>query len=699
MQRVIGRYSRRILFVCFAPGSRSFSMSSVNLQSPTTNDLRFDFSVDEINKQTDHIMEKTKQVLDEVVKVQGPRTFENTILPMALCDGDLAAKESSVDFLQYVSTDKAQRDASSEASTKLGDFAVECGMRLDVYKALCEFRDSVSLDSFTPIDRRLIERTIRDFERNGLALDEEPRNRLKALKQEISRMQIEFQKNLNEDDTKLVFTKDELEGLPEDFLKGLKAGENEGEYVVTLQYPDLVPVLKLAKKESTRKKLDHAHASKCQESNTPLLEKTLQLRREQAKLLGYKNHADFILEIRMAKSSANVLEFERALFEKLQEHKEKETTEWLRLKKQEKESRGEEFDNKIHSYDWSYYHRTNMELNFQVNDQEIKNYFPMEIVTDGMLKVYEEILSLKFNEIQSPTVWHESVRMFAVHDEASKDFIGHFYLDLYPREGKYGHAAAFPLLPRYVKKDGSIQHPVSAMVANFTKPTADQPSLLKFNEVETYFHEFGHVMHGICTQSPYARFSGTSVERDFVEAPSQMLENWCYESEVLRRLSGHYQNNSKKLPEDMLESLIKARNADTGLMNSRQIFFGMFDQTIHSTEEENIDTGALYDEFRQKYTGVACPPGTNGSAGFGHLMGGYDAQYYGYLYSQVFSADMFAQFKQSKDGVLSKEVGRRYRDSILAPGGTRDSMESIVEFLGREPKQEPFLVSIGVAKE
>lgn len=418
---------------------------------------------------------------------------------------------------------------------------------------------------------------------------------------------------------------------------------------------------------------------------------------EQAKLLGFKNHSDFILAIRMAKNSETVLAFEKELAEKLESHKQREREEWLRLKKIEKEERGEEFDNQIHSYDWNYYNRANMEYNFKVNDEEIKNYFPMDIVTDGMLKVYEEILSLNFVEIQNPTVWHESVRMFAVHDEETGNFMGHFYLDLFPREGKYGHAAAFPLCPRYIKENGEISHPVSAMVSNFTKPTKDQPSLLKFNEVETYFHEFGHVMHGLCTQSPYARFSGTSVERDFVEAPSQMLENWCYEVDVLRRISGHYKDHSKPLPDDYLNSLIKARNADTGLLNSRQIFFGMFDQTIHSSDDETIDTAALYDQFRQKYTGISAPPGTNGAASFGHLMGGYDAQYYGYLYSQVFSADMFTQFK--KAGVLSKEVGRKYRDSILAPGGTRDSMDSLIEFLGREPVQEPFLISIGVLND
>ena len=510
-------------------------------------------------------------------------------------------------------------------------------------------------------------------------------------------MSIEFSKNLGEDNTQLTFSKEELEGLPEDFLSGLKKGEKEGEFIVTLQYPDLLPVLRMAKKSATRQRMDKANSSKCQESNTPLLEKTLLLRRERAKLLGYSTHADYILQVRMAKSAANVLNFEKDLAEKLEGHRNKEMQEWLRLKEEEVTSRGEPFDGAVHSFDWNYLHRANMENNFQVDNEAIKEYFPMDVVTNGMLGIYEEILSLKFVEIAEPPVWHESVRMFAVHDADTSEFMGHFYLDLFPREGKYGHAAAFGLLPRYIRKDGSVRHPASAMVANFSKPTETQPSLLKFDEVETYFHEFGHVMHGLCTQSPYARFSGTSVERDFVEAPSQMLENWCYEGEVLRRLSGHYKDNTQKLPEAMLESLIRARNADTGLMNSRQIFFGMFDQAIHSSEEDLIDTAKIYNEFRTKYTGVSAPPETNGAASFGHLMGGYDAQYYGYLYSQVFSADMFMQFKQA--GVLSKEVGRRYRDIILAPGGTRDSLDSLVEFLGREPRPEPFLIANGVIKE
>ena len=401
----------------------------------------------------------------------------------------------------------------------------------------------------------------------------------------------------------------------------------------------------------------------------------------------------------MAKTPENVIKFETDLAEKLQQLKEKETTEWLRLKQEEKTARSEEFDGKIHSHDWNYYHTKNMKENFQVDDEEIKKYFPMEVVTNGMFEVYEQVLSLKFVEIQNPSVWHESVRMFAVHDKDSAEFIGHFYLDLYPREGKYGHAAAFPLQPRCEFSDGTVQHPVVAMVANFTKPTADRPSLLKFNEVETYFHEFGHVMHGICTKSKYSRFSGTNVERDFVEAPSQMLENWCYEGPVLEKLSGHFQNNAEKLPESMLQSLVRAKNADTALLNLRQIFFGMFDQTIHSSEDETIDTAKLYTQYRLKYTGVPSPANTNGAAGFGHLMGGYEAQYYGYLYSQVFSADMFEQFKKHPEGVFSKEIGKLYRDLILAPGGSKDSLDSLTEFLGREPTPDAFLKSIGLTKE
>ena len=395
----------------------------------------------------------------------------------------------------------------------------------------------------------------------------------------------------------------------------------------------------------------------------------------------------------MAKSPETVANFLSELKEKLIPLATKELEVYRKLKQEESSRLNIEYDDVIRSFDTMYLNRVNLEKNYQIDEEEIKQYFPLEVVTKGMLEVYEQILSLKFTKVENPKVWHPDVQMFVVHDASTNDFVGQFYLDMFPREGKYGHACAIPLVGHHQKPDQSYQYPIAAMVTNFAKPTPDTPSLLPFSDVETFFHEFGHIMHGICSKTKYPQFAGTSVERDFVEAPSQMLENWCYEKEVLEKLSGHYSDISKKLPDNIIEKLIAAKNADTGILNLRQIFFATFDQIIHSYETESIDTQSIYHQTRRNVTTIEEIEGTNGAASFGHLMGGYDAQYYGYLYSQVFSADMYLEFK--KNGVLSPVVGKKYRDIILARGGEVDSMDSLIEFLGREPTIDAFLVSIG----
>ena len=320
-----------------------------------------------------------------------------------------------------------------------------------------------------------------------------------------------------------------------------------------------------------------------------------------------------------------------------------------------------------------------------------------------MLKIYEEVLSLRFEHLADGPVWHPDVKLYRVTDKDTAELVGHIYLDLFPRDGKYTHAACFPLVPGCAldAKDEHRQHPVAAMVANFSKPTPSKPSLLKHDEVVTLFHELGHAMHGMCAKTRYARFHGTSVETDFVEAPSQMLENWCWNDKMLKRIARHYLRPQETLTDDFIKQLVRAKNFNAGLLNLRQVFFGLFDMTIHSIEAplkealsgETIDS--FYARLRREVALIPQPDNVTPASSFGHMMGGYDAGYYGYMWSQVFSADMFHS-RFEAEGLQDPKVGRDYRQKILQPGGSRDGMDSLVDFLGRKPNSDAFLKSLGL---
>lgn len=657
------------------------------------NRLRFDLGVNEITELGNQLMVNIKTALDNVVKIPSKeRTFENTVRALAYIDGDYNSDWSCVYFPAHVSADKGIRDASTEMTKKLEAFNIEQELREDVYKAVLDYvqNNPEQVARLGPQEKRLLDKTIQGYERNGLALEEEKRNRIKEIKTRLSELSIEFNRNLGEDVTKLKFAKEELEGLPEDFFIGK---EEDGKYTVTLKYPDLFPILEQCKVEETRKKMDFANGAKCIKENTPLLEEALLLRQEESKLLKFESHANYILDIRMAKNPEAVFQFLKDLTEKLETPAKRDIEKLLAMKKAEKTERKEPFDGKLNIWDWRYYDQLILQNEYQVDHEVIKDYFPLHVVTKGLLDVYQEILGLRFAELpkEERHVWHEDVQQFEVFDKDTNSFIGHFYLDLFPRDGKYGHAAEFDVQKGCDTSHGR-QYSAAAMVANFTKPTETKPSLLKFDEVETYFHEFGHVMHELCTVSKYHKFSGTNVERDFVEAPSQMLENWIYEPEVLAKLSGHYQDESKSLPEELREKLLRARYVNEALKNRRQLHFGTFDMQVH-TAVGSVDTAKLWAKSFEEVGLTAVQPGTNGAAGFGHIMGGYSAGYYGYLWSKVYSSDMFTRFK--KEGVLNAKIGREYRDYILAPGGTRDAMESIKQFLKRDPNPDAFLQEIG----
>ncbi|PVU91583.1 hypothetical protein BB561_004325 [Smittium simulii] len=658
----------------------------------------YKLSAADIKEISKKLVSEKKALYDRIAEMNPEdATFDNVVGALAMYDNQSYVDYSTIAFLQHVSADKDIRDASTEAEQMLEEFYIETRMRKDVYQVVKHlFENTDKWAHITGEDRRLFTKTELEYRRDGLALNNEDGDKLKEILKRISELAIKFSKNINEGDAEILFTKEQLDGLPDDFFEGRPTKIENGidHFVVTTKYPDLFAVLKSANNELTRKNLVILDERKCKENNDILAE-VIKLRLRAAKLLGYKSHAEFVLEEKMAKNIPSVVNFENDLINLLNPLADKEIEMLTALKEKHLGYPKDKEASKIYSWDIQYYFRLLKEQLYDINEQQIKEYFSMEQVTKGILDIFQKMLGLIFTEMPNSNAWHSDVKLYQVNDAKSKVLVGHFWMDLFPRDGKYNHAACWPLRPGFDNLDGTRSYPVCAIVANFTKPTATKPSLLKHDEVVTYFHEFGHVMHGICSLTKWSRFHGTNVESDFVEAPSQMLENWCWEPKVLQSFSKHYVTG-EPIPESIVKNLIDAKNVNAGIFNLRQIFFGVFDMTVHSTETEDIDILGIYSSLRKNICKVDLGDiNTWPVATFGHILGGYDAGYYGYLWSQVFSADMFEnRFK--KDGVSNDCTGLEYRYQILQPGGSRDAKDSLYQFLGRNPDNKAFLKSIGM---
>jgi thimet oligopeptidase len=648
--------------------------------------LRFQYRPDEIDNLSSTQQSQLLAALEPIARLPADRcTFANTVLAMEQAMTRFSNALNPVVFLKYVSSDAEVRNSADRCETEMSQLLVDIFVRADLYAAIKSGQaHSQNLD---PVEKRLLEEYTVNFRRNGLELPAADRAKFVEKRKRLVLVEAEFAKNLVEWDDALIVETSQLRGLPENYIRGLKKIDDNHRRI-TLSYPDYFTFMENAEDGEARRQLEIKFFNRGGEKNLELMAEALELRNQTAQMLGYRNHAEFVLERRMAKRPEAVLTFLDRLKDRLQQLGRQELEVLLEAKRQHLGNPGIK---DLHSYDLRFYETLIKRTRHRIDMQKIKEYFPLDVVINGMFEIYQTLFGVSFEQDSTLPSWHPSVVGYRIRRE--KMPIAVFYMDLFPRDGKYGHAAAFTLASGHLPANSErYEAPVSAIVANFNPPSEGLPSLLEHGEVETLFHEFGHIMHQVLTTARFATFSGTSVLRDFVEAPSQMLESWVWEKLPLAKLSGHYLDRKKPLPDDQVHRLLEAKLFNTGLKYLRQLFFAQFDMTLHTGS--HASTTEIYRNMMRDIALIAVPEGTMPEASFGHLMGGYDAGYYGYLWSEVFATDMFTRFE--KEGLLNRQTGEDYLNWILRPGGEAEPAELIRGFLGREPNEQAFLKSIGL---
>jgi len=621
-------------------------------------------------------------------------TFDNIIVALDHLSYEIGLAANRLNLIKDTSTNAALREAATEGIKTLSEWTVGLEYREDVYQAVNSY--AAKLLPLAGEEDRLLREVLRDYRRAGLELPKAKREEVEALRKALARLTTDFESNITKVQQPVKFTKAELEGVPDSFLAqpGIKTGDDEYTVMANVTFHHIT-VLETAKKEATRKKLAAIQNNLARAENVPLLQQILEMRDKVASKLGYASWADYQIEPKMAKDAATAREFLKNLNKGLQPKFDAELEEFRKLKVKETGDTGA----KIHVWDWRYYSNELKKERYTVDAEQLRVYFPYEKTLQGMFEVYQSIFGLKILRLEPPSRWVEGLELYGVSDSETGEPLGLFYLDMFPREGKYNHFAQFPIIEGKLLPGGQYQRPTVALVCNFPPPSKDQPSLLSHSDVETLFHEFGHALHSILTRARFASFSGTSVPRDFVEAPSQMLENWVWDKKVLDGFAADYRDPSKKIPTEILAKLKEAKLATVGTFYKRQLSFALLDLALHSEVKDggNQDAVKISNEILSKVF-LPVPEDTAFVAYFGHLMG-YDAGYYGYAWADVIAADMATVFEKSHGGFFDTKVGRRLRDEIYAPGDSRDVKVSIEKFLGRQQSIGPFLKTIGIGKE
>jgi thimet oligopeptidase len=606
-------------------------------------------------------LERAKQLRPKVIAAKA-RTIEGTLAPYNELLVAASSTNALAGLMSEVHPEEAIRDAARECEQEVSRFYSDLALDRDMYDALA----AVDVSNADGQTRRFLEHTLRDYRRAGVDRPPEVRERLKQIDEELTRLGQHFSKNISED-VRSVEVRDptRLAGLPEDFRAAHKP-DDTGTIRITTDYPDYNPFMTYADDDELRRDLYVKFRSRGDQQNEQVLHDILTLRREKATLLGFANWADYITADKMIKSGDNAAEFLAKVWTLAKPRADEDYAELLR------QLRG--VDPKSTSVaDWQKVWLENLvkKQRYEVDASEVRQFFPYQRVLAGLLEITSEIYEISYVKVDEPA-WHASVLVYDVMRGPAK--LGRIYLDMHPREGKYKHAAQFPL------KDGvrGVQLPEGVLVCNFPEGA---PALMEHDDVVTMFHEFGHLMHHVLGgHQPWITQSGVATEWDFVEAPSQMFEEWAWTHETLARFARHHETG-EVIPIDLVEKMRRADKFGLGTATVQQIFYAAISLAFHRADPAALDQLAEVKRLQKQYTPFAFVPGTKFHASFGHLVG-YSAMYYTYQWSLVIAKDLLTPFESA--GLMATDVTRAYRDKVLVPGGSRDAAELVRDFLGRE---------------
>lgn len=642
-------------------------------------------------------IEAARKEVDAIANNTEAPTFENTTVAMSY-SGDTLDRISSIFFnLHSAETNDELQKIAQEVSPLLSEFGNDIRLNADLFKRVkAVYEQKANLD-LTPEQTTLLDKQYKGFSRNGANLPEDKKNQLREIDKELSKLSLEFGENvLKETNAFTLHITDEadLAGLPEGAIEAAKetaaSQEKEG-WVFTLDYPSYVPFVTYADNRELRKELALAFGAKGfqdnEQNNEQIVLRIAKLRHDRAQLLGYNSHAHFVLEERMAEHPDKVKAFLNDLLSKAKPAAEREFAE---LSAFAKELDGIE---QLQKWDGAYYSEKLKQKLFNLDDEKLKPYFKLENVLNGAFTIAGKLYGLTFEEVKDIGVYHKDVTTYEVKDE-NGDLVAVFYADFFPRKGKRNGAWMTSFKNQYVL-DGVNERPHVSIVCNFTKPTASKPSLLTFNEVTTLFHEFGHALHGLLANTVYPSLSGTSVYWDFVELPSQVMENWCYEPEALALFAHHYETG-EIIPIEYINKIKESASFQEGMATMRQLSFGLLDMGWHSEDPGHITSLKAFETQQFAHTSLYPDVKENAmSTAFSHIFqGGYSSGYYSYKWAEVLDADAFELFQEK--GIFDKETATKFKEFVLSKGGTEHPMELYKRFRGQEPKPEALLRRAGL---